>query len=306
MRKSLFQKVLCLILSVTTLLGIFSVSIFAAVSDDKDYVSSNNNTAATRDEMTALVGIPTYAEYLEKHVGLPENQTEELKVDITNPDAIVTDDGKTTVGQDGKPTATLVKDSTACAGYGNSTNSDWQNFGDNASNSLYLPASGKITWKINIPAGYEGYYYLEFEYYSCKTSESSVSAIERKLLIDGRAPFKEASNITFDKSWTFDYSTTVKESEPTNMPDGEWITYETRNSFKGNEIDKNGYFKIVTTVKDNPNPMLRASGLAALAYNARPEYKPVLNEIFELSKQDADENVQKVAEEGLAKLAQIQ
>ena len=252
MKKSLFQKVLCLILSVTTLLGIFSVSIFAAVSDDKDYVSSNNNTAATRDEMTALVGIPTYAEYLEKHVGLPENQTAGLEVDITNPDAIVTDDGKTTVGQDGKPTATLVSDpnNNYCEGYGNSTNSDWQNFGDNASNSLYLPASGKITWKINIPAGYEGYYYLEFEYYSCKTSESSVSAIERKLLIDGRAPFKEASNITFDKSWTFDYSTTVKESEPTNMPDGEWITYETRNSFKGKEIDKNGYFKIVTVVKN--------------------------------------------------------
>ena len=99
MKKSLFQKVLCLILSVTTLLGIFSVSIFAAVSDDKDYASSNNNTAATKDEMTALVGIPTYAEYLEKHVGLPEKQTTELKVDITNPDMIVTDDGKTTVGQ---------------------------------------------------------------------------------------------------------------------------------------------------------------------------------------------------------------
>ena len=57
--------------------------------------------------------------------------------------------------------------------------------------------------------------------------------------------------------------------------------------------------------KDNPNPMLRASGLAALAYNARPEYKSVMKEIFELSKQDADENVQKVAEEGLAKLATV-
>ena len=63
--------------------------------------------------------------------------------------------------------------------------------------------------------------------------------------------------------------------------------------------------QIVTTIKDNPNPMLRASGLAALAYNARPEYKPVMKEIFELSKNDADENVQKVAAEGLSKLEQI-
>ena len=69
--------------------------------------------------------------------------------------------------------------------------------------------------------------------------------------------------------------------------------------------DLPGMEQIVLTVKDNPNPMLRASGLAALAYNARPEYKPVMTEIFELSKQDADENVRKVAEEGLAKLATV-
>lgn len=69
--------------------------------------------------------------------------------------------------------------------------------------------------------------------------------------------------------------------------------------------DLPGMEQIVTVIKDNPNPMLRASGLAALAYNARPEYKAVMTEIFELSKKDADENVQKVAEEGLAKLANI-
>lgn len=69
--------------------------------------------------------------------------------------------------------------------------------------------------------------------------------------------------------------------------------------------DLPGMEQIVTTIKDNPNPMLRASGLAALAYNARPEYKPVMKEIFELSEKDADENVQKVAAEGLAKLATV-
>lgn len=69
--------------------------------------------------------------------------------------------------------------------------------------------------------------------------------------------------------------------------------------------DLPGMEQIVSTIKDNPNPMLRASGLAALAYNARPEYKPVMKEIFELSKQDADENVQKVAAEGLTKLDTI-
>lgn len=69
--------------------------------------------------------------------------------------------------------------------------------------------------------------------------------------------------------------------------------------------DLPGMEQIVTTIKDNANPMLRASGLAALAYNARPEYKAVMKEIFELSKQDADENVQKVAAEGLTKLETV-
>ena len=126
MKKSLFQKVLCLILSVTTLLGIFSVSIFAAVSDDKDYVSSNTNTAATRDEMTALVGIPTYAEYLEKHKGLPEEQEEGVIKEINLSD-ISFDGGKLFDGSvENSPG--FVKDHPLCAGYGNS-NANWKNFG---------------------------------------------------------------------------------------------------------------------------------------------------------------------------------
>ena len=244
MKKSLFQKVLCLILSVTTLLGIFSVSIFAA-SDDQNYASSNNNTAASREEMKSLVGIPTYAKYLETHNVLPKNQQEEYVIDITNPELIVTDDGKTTVDKNGNTLAQLVEDHALCAGYDNPNDVNWQNFGaENADKALYIPNTGKITWKLNLPAGHEGYYYLKFEYFSCKTTESSVSAIERKLLIDGRAPFQEASYINFDKSWTFDYGADATADkvveEHTDMPDGQWITYETR---------ADGYFKVVTTVK---------------------------------------------------------
>lgn len=81
--------------------------------------------------------------------------------------------------------------------------------------------------------------------------------------------------------------------------------FKTKNNITPDIKDLPGMEQIVSTIKDNQNPMLRASGLAALAYNARPEYKAVMKEIFELSKQDADENVQKVADEGLAKLATI-
>ena len=242
MKKSLFQKVLCLILSVTTLLGLFAVPAFAARSEDQDYLYSNNDTASTKEEMTALVGIPTYEEYREKYDSLPQYQEDELTVDVIN--GIVNE--KSTLDENGSPIAKPADKHPMCQSYADSNNVNWNDFdAEDAASSLYLPAAGQTTWNVVIPEGKQGYYYLRFEYYSCNTAESSVSAIERKLLIDGRAPFKEASYITFDKSWSFDYGEASFEDvlveTNTAMPDGEWITYETRND---------GYFKIVTTVKD--------------------------------------------------------
>ncbi len=276
MKKSLFQKVLCLILSVTTLLGIFSVTAFAAMSPDQDYANSNNDTASTKDEMTALVGIPTYSEYLEKHFGLPEYQDEEvlngkgelsanLTIDVLK-DIVaeksscdVDANGKTVLDENGNPvvSAKPVIEHSSCQGY-DPTSRDWSGFtAEDAANSLYLPDAGQTTWSITIPEGKEGYYYLFFEYYTCKTEESSVSAIERKLLIDGRAPFKEASYITFDKTWSFNYGdASVKDvlvETNTAMPEGQWVTYETRND---------GYFKIVTTVDNAGNKYRREYKIA--------------------------------------------
>ena len=262
MKKSLFQKVLCLILSVTTLLGLFAVNVSAAKSDDQDFVSSNNNTASTREEMTALVGIPTYAEYRAKYDALEQKQGTEdqtIPVDILN--SIVKDDRYTTLDANGEPIAKTPATHPECADCESFDHDDalawryWHNF-DNpafddesgpfneATGSLYLPANGKTSWMVSIPPNRQGYYYLKFEYYSCYTTESSVSAIERKLLIGETAPFKEASYLTFDKNWSFDYGDAAaveKDLGPTIWPDGEWITYETRDD---------GYFKIVTTVKD--------------------------------------------------------
>lgn len=255
MKKSLFQRVLCLILSVTTLLGIFTVNAVAARSEDQDYVQSNNNTASTKDEMTALVGIPTYSEYLEKYEGLGGTApTQELEIVLSN---IVADKSDVMVDMNGNPIldengdkkflAQKVTESGFCTGYGNSAILEWANFSNidaDPSEMYYLPATaGTTTWEITIPGGAQGFYNIQFEYYSCKTEESSVSAIERKLLINGIAPFKEASYITFDKTWTFDYGTDVKDVVvETNsiMPDGQWVTYETR---------EDGYFKIITTVE---------------------------------------------------------
>ncbi|MBR5139888.1 MAG: hypothetical protein IKV16_02420, partial [Clostridia bacterium] len=232
----MFQKVLCLILSVTTLLGIFSVSVLAAVSDDQDYVESNNTTASTKEEMTALVGIPTYEEYLEKHYGLPQNQSEEISVNIL--------DFIASPGKDGVDAAAPVDQHNMCVGYADPDDINWKGFtAEDAKSSVYLPDFGEVSWNVEIPTGKAGYYYLRFEYYACNTKESSVSAIERKLEIGAAAPFKEASQIVFDKTWSFNYGDDSVEDvlveKNTIMPDGQWITYETRDD---------GYFKVVTTV----------------------------------------------------------
>lgn len=62
---------------------------------------------------------------------------------------------------------------------------------------------------------------------------------------------------------------------------------------------------IVEQVKSNPNPMVRASGIDALSYIQRPEYKQDLTTLFTVAKKDKDVNVQQAATKALAKLAQV-
>ena len=81
--------------------------------------------------------------------------------------------------------------------------------------------------------------------------------------------------------------------------------FQAQNNVTPDIKDLPGMEQIVSTIKDNSSPMLRASGLAALAYNARPEYTPVMKEIFGLSEQDEDPNVSNVASDGFEKLANI-
>lgn len=62
---------------------------------------------------------------------------------------------------------------------------------------------------------------------------------------------------------------------------------------------------IVDQLKDNPNPMVRASAIEALSYIQTPEYKKDLNTLFTIAKNDQDKGVQEAATAALAKLAQI-
>lgn len=62
---------------------------------------------------------------------------------------------------------------------------------------------------------------------------------------------------------------------------------------------------VVEQVKNNPNPMVRASGIDALSYIQKPEYKQELTTIFNIAQKDQDANVQEAAKKALEKLAQV-
>ena len=225
MKKTLFQKVVCFILSVTTLFGLVGFTSLASDSDT-GLRGTNRDTASSLEEMQALVGVSSYEEYLAEHGDKYQTGLPTISIDMED---IV--DGSNGV----KPSMSEV-----CQNAYKENQSNWVKFGDNWDNSVYLPSNGYTTWNFNIPDGAESYYYIKLEYFSCTTSESSISSIERKLRIDGKAPFDEASYITLDKAWEY---TNVSVSDPvaTNEPDSSTIKYELRDD---------GYYKIVTDIKN--------------------------------------------------------
>ncbi len=225
MKKTLFQKVICLILSVTTLFGLVGFTAMASTSDT-GVRGTNRDTASSLEEMKALVGVSSYEEYLTEYgddykTGLPA-----ISIDMED----IVD------GSNGVKTSL----SEICQNAYKENQSNWTKFGDNWDNSVYLPSEGYTTWNFNIPDGAESYYYIKIEYFSCTTSESSISSIERKLRIDGKAPFDEASYITLDKSWKYS-NITVSDPVATTEADSTSTKYELR---------KDGYYKIVTNIKD--------------------------------------------------------
>ena len=62
---------------------------------------------------------------------------------------------------------------------------------------------------------------------------------------------------------------------------------------------------VVNQLKDNPNPMVRASAIEALSYIQTPEYKKDLTTLFTVAKNDQDAGVVEAANAALTKLEQV-
>lgn len=81
------------------------------------------------------------------------------------------------------------------------------------------------------------------------------------------------------------------------------------NKLTGNTVpltELPGAVTVVEQLKNNPNPMVRASAIDALSYIQKPEYKQDLTTLFTIAKNDQDKNVQEAATAALAKLEQMQ
>lgn len=66
-----------------------------------------------------------------------------------------------------------------------------------------------------------------------------------------------------------------------------------------------GAAKVVDTLKDNPDPLVRASAIQALSYIQRPEYKKDLTTVFTVATNDADKGVADTAKAALEELNKI-
>ena len=257
MKKTRFQKVLSFVLSVTLLLSVCGVTAFASSDEGeslKRHPGSNEKnpySASTLEEMKALVGTLSYAEYLSSHSEQRDAYRNNLDKGVTYSTIPIENILVFTTDEDNEANkgkiAEVVSSNQMCTDSMAKNPGSWVNFGkDNADKSVYLPAQGYASWQVTLTAEQEGFYYIKIEYYSVDTAESSISAIERKLKIDDKVPFNEVSSLTFNKNWAYKYGDIADVPTPApGQPDSYDVRYELRET-EGQQ----GYYKIVTEVKD--------------------------------------------------------
>ncbi len=65
---------------------------------------------------------------------------------------------------------------------------------------VYSPAEGETSYTLTVDT--EGMYYIVVEYYNTR---ETINAVERKLYIDDKLPFSEASAFSMTKTWAYTY-----------------------------------------------------------------------------------------------------
>ena len=211
MRKTVFQRISAFFLAVLLMFGV-TVNVSA---DDSD-------GAVDFDSISKLLDADSYSAYKQTISNIINENLSDVVINYQMSDAKTVYD-------------TFSKEEW----------SSWEGMTEElAKESVYLSSKDlgntTVTWQFNLTSEQAGRYYIKIEYYSCNTSESSISSIERKLYIDNEIPFSEASYITLTKYWTFNYSQNEEENtHASEKPVNTTVRYETK---KGDDA---GYYKLV-------------------------------------------------------------
>ncbi len=287
MKNNSFQRVICFILSVTLLLGMFGFGVSAYGEKDPKPGETDPYNATSLQDMGALVNVASYEEYLLRDndfkayydAAVAEASKNGATVDVVDcfEEFIAQmNDGKgqqlesIIVHADGNPghiTADsnyeFVKDSDTCKSSFNLNPTDWDAFGGPidsfesmvaGSDAVYIADEGSVSWTVNISSEQVGFYYIKIEYFTCSTDSSSISSIERKLKIDGAIPFSEVGSIDLNKNWVY---SNVEVSEPfaTDKADGYYVSYseadETSGYKKFVSVVENGFETVTTYTIEN-------------------------------------------------------
>ena len=270
MKKTVFQRIVCLLLAVTVLSSVFVTNAFAfdELVADPAHGSEAGGHRPSLDEMKTYLDASSYAAYLEEYRDsngdLPAPSIDAIKaagyedgvyhIDVVKDLHSYTDDNEISE----KSYGIVVKDSQICEeAIKGDDEGFWDKFGEGMeTKSVYLSSESVAMWDIDVPT--DGMYYIRITYYSCQTAESSISSIERQLLINAALPFTEAGSLKLNKTWKYDYVKEYTEADglAVTPEDVEGVSTDYQrlkagDTYKGISITADGYYKFVITVKGN-------------------------------------------------------
>ncbi len=202
MKRTRFIRTTALLLAVMTIFGAFSLTGSAAENVGKTISSS---LADLQEALNAA----SYSAYNKKH---PADKGTGV-VDVDARDVYSYSDGTTTYYYDAETETfySLGEGGVKIPADANVLAVQFADFG--GKNALLSPATGTLTWQVEIPAS--GRYGVEILYYPQGLSggaQGSSSSIERIFYIDGKVPFSQARYLTLSKTWQYGYESILEDA----------------------------------------------------------------------------------------------
>ena len=184
MKRTKFQRLTALVLTFVLLVGGSFTTVGAAGT-------GGSGDDVTIESLRDLLTATSYDEYC----------TEYYEKD---------DEGKVVTDSEGNPIWTVPEGEADIVIDGldydaENTNADVKTEEYGGQMGLYLPETGSVSWKVNVPK--DGRYNIVIEYYSVEAKNTSIGRI---LKVNGEIPFSEARYLTMSKVYKNNYSEEFK------------------------------------------------------------------------------------------------